>query len=236
MSKLFSPGYTTSASIAAYTKLSTSTNSIFRQMVNILFISLIATLSVPVVKNLLSKKQLMNASFDPLRLVNSYGAFGTVEEVRKELIIEAAEDYNGPWKEYEFKVKPGDINRVPRFISPYHYRLDWMMWIASVAGDINRSPWLYSFLMKLLEKDQDVIKLLANDPFEGKGNPKYIRITKYKYNFGGENKNGKGTYWAREELGRYFPRQGLCSKDTLKDILKVMNVIKTDEEKDDWSE
>jgi len=32
------------------------------------------------------------------------------------------------WREYEFKVKPGSVKRRPRFISPYHYRLDWLMW------------------------------------------------------------------------------------------------------------
>lgn len=37
---------------------------------------LIAYLSIPVVQNLLSSRQAMNTSFDPLRLVNTYGAFG----------------------------------------------------------------------------------------------------------------------------------------------------------------
>jgi len=32
------------------------------------------------------------------------------------------------WREYEFKVKPGDVARRPPWISPYHYRLDWLMW------------------------------------------------------------------------------------------------------------
>ena len=33
-------------------------------------------LSVPVIMNMLSASQLMNTSFDALRIVNSYGAFG----------------------------------------------------------------------------------------------------------------------------------------------------------------
>lgn len=226
VSKLFSPGYTTSASIAAYTHLSiASGGAIFiRRLVNLLFLSLIATLSIPVVKNLLSKKQIMNCSFDPLRLVNTYGAFGTVEEVREELIIEAADDYAGPWREYEFKVKPGKVNRMPRFVSPYHYRLDWLMWIASLGRDINRNPWMYSFLKKLLENDPEVTKLLAKDPFddceggEGEGGAKYIRVMKYKYKFGSSTKQEGGTYWERENVGRFFPKQGLCDLDMLEDI------------------
>ena len=37
---------------------------------------LIAYLSFPVMSNLLSHRQAMNTSFDSLRLVNTYGAFG----------------------------------------------------------------------------------------------------------------------------------------------------------------
>ncbi len=37
---------------------------------------LLAYLSIPVVQNLLSSKQMMNTSFDSLRIVNTYGAFG----------------------------------------------------------------------------------------------------------------------------------------------------------------
>lgn len=37
---------------------------------------LLAYLSIPVVQNLLSSRQMMNTSFDSLRIVNTYGAFG----------------------------------------------------------------------------------------------------------------------------------------------------------------
>lgn len=43
---------------------------------------LLARLSVPVVVNLLSPRQAMNTSFDPLRIVNTYGAFGSVTKHR----------------------------------------------------------------------------------------------------------------------------------------------------------
>ena len=214
VANLFSNGYTTSASIAAYKHLSTSAGGIFRQAISLVFGALIAKLSIPVVKNLMSKKQIMNGSFDPLRLVNTYGAFGTVEEEREELIVEATDDYEGPWREYDFKVKPGNVKRIPRFISPYHYRLDWLMWIASLGGSIDRNPWIYSFLRKILEQDPEVMKLLKNDPFEDGEKPKYIRVTKYRYRFGGDGED----YWVREPVSRFFPKQGLCSLETLKDV------------------
>jgi len=108
----------------------------------------------------------MNGSFDPLRLINTYGAFGTVNEERIELIVKATDSMDSEWREYEFKVKPGRVNRGPRWISPYHYRLDWQMWIASVGGGIERSPWMYNFLLKLLREDKSVLALLDRDPWD----------------------------------------------------------------------
>lgn len=35
------------------------------------------------------------------------------------------------WEEYEFRCKPGALDRRPCLISPYHYRLDWLMWFAA---------------------------------------------------------------------------------------------------------
>jgi hypothetical protein len=32
------------------------------------------------------------------------------------------------WEPYEFVAKPGDPERTPRFLSPYHLRLDWAVW------------------------------------------------------------------------------------------------------------
>ena len=71
----------------------------------------------------------MNTSFDRFRIVNTYGAFGSVGKERTEITIFGA--YNeGEWLEYTFKCKPGPIDRTPCQISPYHYRLDWLAWFA----------------------------------------------------------------------------------------------------------
>ena len=53
-----------------------STGCYIRKVVNASFGVLIAFLSVPVVVNLLSSQQIMNTSFNSLRIVNTYGAFG----------------------------------------------------------------------------------------------------------------------------------------------------------------
>src|ERR1043165_7166958 len=72
-------------------------------------------LSIPTALNIASGRQLMNYSYDPLDLVNTYGAFGTVGRERDEIIFEGTDDAlitgDTKWKEYEFKAKPGDPNR-----------------------------------------------------------------------------------------------------------------------------
>ena len=189
-----------------------------RKLISVAFFLLMAKLNAKVLQNLLARRQLMNASFDKLRLAGTYGAFGVVAEEREELIIESAVDANGPWKEYNFNVKPGNVNKSPRWISPYHHRLDWQMWIAAQTGRIERNPWMLSLLLKLLQQEKDVIGLLESDPWaENDAKPKYIRIEKYKYSF---NEKGSSPYWKRERIGRYFPYgQGLLTEEVLKDII-----------------
>ena len=259
--KLFYPFKGTAEASALYCTqiMGTAASSavpLLRRITSIAFAALIAKLSVPVVNNLLSRKQLMNASFDRYRLVNSYGAFGTVSDQREELVIESADNVAGPWREYSFKVKPGPLTRRSPWISPYHYRLDWLMWIAAVCGGIERSPWLLKLLKKLLDQDQGVLDLLAEDPWvdakksdlkqdnatgnktggskdsndwdfrEGAGTrpgPKYIQIIKYRYNFNYDktlvDESGKMLYWRRERIGRYFPRQGVLTKELICDMI-----------------
>ncbi|KAL3896227.1 MAG: hypothetical protein SGARI_007233, partial [Bacillariaceae sp.] len=202
-----------------------ASSTIGRNVVSACFGGLIAYLSVPVVKNLFAKKQLMNGSFGPWRLVNTYGAFGTVSEERDEFIISAAVNENGPWKEYEFNVKPGNVYRRPRFISPYHFRLDWQLWIAALLGYTERSPWIYTLLLRLLQQDPHVLSLIQNDPFARDNEKlKYIRMEKYRYKFsrGGKQSQGEKTqYWDREWIGQVYPRQGVASVEDLETLVEA---------------
>ncbi len=86
--------------------------------------ALLLALSHAPVRNMLSRRQVMNRSFDPLHLVNTYGAFGTVSRVRHEVVLEGTADEtpreDSEWREYEFKGKPGDPRRWPRQFAPSH--------------------------------------------------------------------------------------------------------------------
>src|SRR5205807_8231598 len=50
--------------------------------------ALIVFLSYRPARNLLSRRQIMNASFDPFHIVGTYGAFGSVTTERYEIVIE----------------------------------------------------------------------------------------------------------------------------------------------------
>ena len=145
---------------------------------------LLAYLSLPIIVNLASPGQVMNRSFDPLRIVNTYGAFGSVTKERTEVVLEATasltpEDPGAVWREYEFKCKPGKTVTSPCLISPYHYRLDWLMWFAAFQN-YQQNPWLLHLMGKMLENDPVVDSLIAHNPFKGKPPPRFIRAKHYK--------------------------------------------------------
>lgn len=69
------------------------------------------------------------------------------------------------------------------------------------------SPWMYWFLIKLLEADPGVLQLLSKDPWNGQ-KPRWIRVEKYHYKFNHKNNTCTGDYWSREYRGRFYPRMG----------------------------
>ena len=103
----------------------------------IVFAALTLMLSYWPVRNMISRRQRMNMSFNPFHLINTYGAFGSIGRTRREVVIEGTDEptitERTVWKEYEFKGKPGAVRRLPRQWAPYHLRLDWLMWFAAIS-------------------------------------------------------------------------------------------------------
>ena len=165
-------------------------------------VGLVALLSVQPTANLLSGRQLMNASFDRLHLVNTYGAFGSITRERFEVILEGTRaevpDADAEWREYELPCKPGDPARRPCLITPYHYRLDWQMWFAALS-DYERQPWVVRLAWLLLEGEPTVKPLLEHDPFPDEP-PRWIRARLFRYELEPE---GEG-WWRREPVGPYL--------------------------------
>jgi len=171
-------------------------------------------LSIEPTKNFFSKNQKMNASYNPLKLVNSYGAFGSMTRERYEVVLEGTLDPFGAegWKEYGFKAKPGDPSRMPPQIAPYHLRLDWQMWFLPftarvIGGEVRvfrQQAWFSNFVVKLLEGDVQTLSLIRENPFPDEP-PAYIRARYYRYRYTGwQEKRETGRWWNRELVGNYL--------------------------------
>ncbi|MFN7975773.1 MAG: lipase maturation factor family protein [Acidobacteriota bacterium] len=174
-----------------------------RRVVTWMLVVLVAWLSLGPVANLISRRQVMNTSFDPLDLVNTYGAFGSIGKVRREIVLEGTDaqaiDGRTVWRAYEFPCKPGAVDRRPCVVAPFQWRLDWEMWFAAMS-DVGHHPWLLHLIEKLLEGDPAVHGLFAVDPFPDHP-PRYIRARLYRYRF---TRSGEPGWWHRELQGDYL--------------------------------
>ncbi|HEY3264916.1 MAG TPA: lipase maturation factor family protein [Actinomycetota bacterium] len=177
-------------------------------MLVVAFAVVVLVLSFWPARNLLSRRQLMNASFNPLHLVNAYGAFGSITRERFEIVIEGTDapqaSPDAVWREYAFKGKPGDPARRPPQVAPYHLRLDWLMWFAAMSTPMSH-PWLLVLTEKLLLADRQTLRLLRRDPFDGR-RPTFVRASLYRYRFSTRReRRERGVWWIRTQVGAYIP-------------------------------
>jgi hypothetical protein len=155
----------------------------------------------------MARKQLMNASFDPLHLVNTYGAFGSISRTRDEVVIEGTGDSpatsESVWRTYEFRGKPTDPLKRPSQWAPYHLRLDWLMWFAGISPSYAYS-WFVPLMTKLREGDAGTLRLLRSNPFP-EGPPRTVRATLYRYRFTtpAERRETRA-WWVRVRLREYM--------------------------------
>jgi len=144
---------------------------------------------------------------EPLRIVNGYGLFRVMTKARPEIVVEGSAD-GVEWLPYEFKWKPGALDKAPRWAAPHQPRLDWQMWFAAL-GDYRRNPWFVSFLERLLRNQPEVTRLLARNPFPHDP-PRYVRARLYEYRFTSRTElRATGAWWEREESRDYLPAVSL---------------------------
>jgi hypothetical protein len=142
-------------------------------------------------------------ALSPLRSVNSYGLFAVMTTTRPEIVVEGSDDGQA-WRAYEFRYKPGDPQRRPRFVAPHQPRLDWQMWFAAL-GPCEQSPWLQRFFRRLLEGSPAVVGLLGTNPFPGHP-PRHLRALLYDYRFTDLATHRRtGAWWQRRLEGEFCP-------------------------------
>ncbi|MFF4077839.1 lipase maturation factor family protein [Streptomyces sp. NPDC001777] len=178
------------------------------EVVVIAVTALVVLLSYRPARNLVSRRQVMNRSFDPLHLVNTYGAFGSISRVRLEVVVEGTDErelHDGTrWQEYGFRGKPGDPRRMPRQFAPYHLRLDWLMWFAALSPAYAR-PWFGPFVERLLENDRDTLRLLRHNPFP-EAPPVHVRARVYRYRYTTWRElRATGRWWHRTHVREFMP-------------------------------
>ena len=167
---------------------------------------LVAVLSYGPIRNMASRHQRMNASFNPFHFVGTYGAFGSITKVRHEIVLEWTDETTVTpetrWYEYEFKAKPGDPSRRPRQIAPYQLRLDWLMWFAAMSP-APADQWLLNLVVKLLEADPPTLRLLRRAP---ESRPTAIRAVRYRYRYTTPaERRATGDWWVRSDRREFLP-------------------------------
>jgi len=181
---------------------------------------IVALLSIQPVVNMISPNQIMNTSFDPFDLVNTYGAFGSVGRERLNVVFEGTDaevpDTRATWKAYPYQALPVALDRRPPQIAPYQPRLDWQMWFASMSAP-EQYPWTVHLVWKLLHNDAGALSLFGGNPFPQKP-PRYIRAVLYRYEFVPKG-NPADDWWKREQIAVWLPPLSL-------DDLRLLSFLK----------
>uniref|UniRef100_A0A8C3QD16 Lipase maturation factor n=1 Tax=Geospiza parvula TaxID=87175 RepID=A0A8C3QD16_GEOPR len=116
-------------------------------------------------------------------------------------------------QEIEFMYKPGNVSAAPAVVAPHQPRLDWQLWFAAL-GPHQSSPWFSALVLRLLQGQPDVIRLVQTDesryPFHARP-PTFLRAQLYKYWFTSPSE-------ARRALQEFFPAVSL-GDPTLESLL-----------------
>jgi len=128
----------------------------------------------------------------PFGIVNTYGPFAVMTRVRNEIVIEGSTD-KSTWQEYQFKYKPGDLEKCPG-------------WVAFAAlNKPEHERWFFNLLIRLLQNSEPVMAIFKHNPFPDDP-PASVRARFYEYTFTSiEERKKTGKCWNRSLVGEYFP-------------------------------
>lgn len=194
------------------------------ELVQLVLLVFTLKLSKEPLLNLTRRSQRMNYSYNSWRLVNAYGAFGSVSRERYEVVLQGSRELfptrPEDWQEYEFWAKPGDPAHRPPQIAPYHLRLDWVLWFVPLGLTLNLAlrdrperrlawryeSWFIAFLNGLLRNDQALTALLRHNPFRGGKAPATVRALIFHYRYTTpQERQASGHWWVRTQVGVYLP-------------------------------
>jgi hypothetical protein len=133
------------------------------------------------------------------RTINGYGLFRVMTTRRPELVIEYSDD-GRTWHEYDFRYKPGRLNRPPPVVAPHMPRLDWQMWFAALHPR-GHAYWLTALAARILEGNPHTARLMGVPEISAHP-PKFVRWVYYEYQFSDPvQKQTRGEWWFRMRHG-----------------------------------
>lgn len=144
---------------------------------------------------------------EAFRLASGYGLFRTMTTKRPEIILEGSWD-GTTWFEYDFAWKVDELSDPPKFVAPHQPRVAWQFWFAALEQRFNprsrNAQWIESLVIKLLQDDPAVEKLIKRNPFPNSP-PRLIRARLYNYQFTTpEERRRTGDWWKRVAMGDYL--------------------------------
>uniref|UniRef100_A0A182FBB0 Lipase maturation factor n=1 Tax=Anopheles albimanus TaxID=7167 RepID=A0A182FBB0_ANOAL len=141
-----------------------------------------------------------------LYVVNQYGRHLTkMRPVRREIILEYADDLNGTWQEYGFDYKPWTVERSSSlpYAGLYFPRFDFKFYDGA-ASKLDAQKWFYPLVLRLLQHQPPVLDLFDDRNVPSKA-PRFIRASLYRFAYTTlPTKGTSGAFWERERLGDYF--------------------------------
>ncbi|XP_059622861.1 lipase maturation factor 2-like [Phlebotomus argentipes] len=164
----------------------------------------------------------MYGKFRHLGLVSEYGRhLREMRAARLEVVLEHADHIEGPWQEYEFQYKPGNVNFSLPMAGPYLPRLDFQMYDVA-AKTYDKVPWLPALALRLLSNEASVMNLLSGRSHL-RQSPKFVRGVLYEYHYTSWAERNNLAYWTRRRVREFLPPLAL-DHAPLQEQLKALKI------------
>lgn len=146
--------------------------------------------------NRFTESRIMTTITEPAQryhLVNAYHLFGHITRERIEPVFAILQ--NGEWTELEFRAKPGNPMRAPRFLTPFQPRVDFRLWFYGLSYQRGSPPYVERLLERLCNAPEAIQGL-----FETKVHaPEAVELRFYEYRYCSPTEKAQsGCWWSRK--------------------------------------